>query len=269
MSRLQLPFGRNLGFFQHEPVSELVPVVLAAGTASRLGGRPKCLLRVNGTRVLDRCVDALTEEGFDRLLLVTGHRSDDVVRYVSRHLYDIRTQIVYNALFRELNNFHSVALAVEAVDEDLLIFNCDVIFAPELVRRAKDETAALGLLVEPGQPDAEAMKVAVSDGSITRLGKDITPDIAFGEFIGISTLRGAARARYLTLAREALAGGETTLYYEDIYSRMCDEIEVRPIPVAPRSWAEIDAPADLPAARAVAARMFAGRPPAVAQRARN
>jgi len=180
MSRLQLPFGRNLGFFQHEPVSELVPVVLAAGTASRLGGRPKCLLRVNGTRVLDRCVDALTEEGFDRLLLVTGHRSDDVVRYVSRHLYDIRTQIVYNALFRELNNFHSVALAVEAVDEDLLIFNCDVIFAPELVRRAKDETAALGLLVEPGQPDAEAMKVAVSDGSITRLGKDITPDIAFG-----------------------------------------------------------------------------------------
>jgi choline kinase len=111
------------------------------------------------------------------------------------------------------------------------------------------------------------MKVAVSGGSIKRLGKDITPDLALGEFIGISTLRGAARARYLTLARQALADGETTLYYEDIYSRMCDELDVRPILVAPGSWAEIDAPADLPAARAVAARMFAGRPTAVAYRA--
>jgi L-glutamine-phosphate cytidylyltransferase len=250
-------------------VSELVPVVLAAGTASRLGGRPKCLLRVNGTRVLDRCVNALKEEGFDRLLVVTGHRSDDVVRYVSHRRYDIRIQTVNNPLFRELNNFHSVAVAVEAADEDVLIFNCDIIFAPDLVRRAKAETGSLGLLVEPGPPDAEAMKVAVSGDSITRLGKDIRPDLALGEFIGISTLRGAARARYLTLARQALADGETTLYYEDIYSRMCDGMDVCPILVAPGSWAEIDAPADLPAARAVAARMFAARPPAVANRARS
>jgi len=45
---------------------------------------------------------------------------------------------------------------------------------------------------------------------------------------------------------------ETTPYYEDIFSRICDRVDARVSAVAAGSWAEIDTPEDVPSAARVA-----------------
>ena len=58
------------------PRLRIVAVVLAAGTASRMGGRPKCLLLRDGQTLLNRLLTALENAGIDETVLVLGHKAD-------------------------------------------------------------------------------------------------------------------------------------------------------------------------------------------------
>lgn len=53
-------------------------VVLAAGLATRLGGRPKCLLELDGEPLLRRVLAALDGAGIADRVVVTGHAADRV-----------------------------------------------------------------------------------------------------------------------------------------------------------------------------------------------
>ncbi len=60
------------------PRLRVVAIVLAAGTASRMGGRPKCLLQWEGQTLLKRLLDALEVAGIDETVLVLGHNAEKI-----------------------------------------------------------------------------------------------------------------------------------------------------------------------------------------------
>src|SRR5262245_8351912 len=53
-------------------------VLLAAGAASRLGGRPKALLELGGVPLVLRQLIALSGAGVDEVVVVLGHHADAV-----------------------------------------------------------------------------------------------------------------------------------------------------------------------------------------------
>ena len=57
------------------PRLRVVAVVLAAGTASRMGGRPKSLLIREGQTLLARLLSKLAHAGIDQTVLVLGHHA--------------------------------------------------------------------------------------------------------------------------------------------------------------------------------------------------
>ena len=228
-------------------------VLLAAGTGSRLGGRLKALFPLEGRPLIDHCIDALAEAALERLLVVTGHAADSLEAHLRAVDSPIAIKSVHNPSYRELNNFYSLRVACAVADGPLLVLNSDIIFVRELVDLVCDAEGSLRLAVERDRVDPEALKAQVTGGRVRGLGKGLDPSAAFGEFIGISCLSDYVRRCYLTAADEALSRGETTLYYEDIYHRLCPRLEARAVEVAPGTWAEVDCPSDVPSAALVAA----------------
>jgi molybdenum cofactor cytidylyltransferase len=53
-------------------------VLLAAGEARRMGGRPKCLLELGGVPLIRRNLVALSGAGVDEVAVVLGHRADAI-----------------------------------------------------------------------------------------------------------------------------------------------------------------------------------------------
>ena len=51
-------------------------VVLAAGSGSRIGHRPKCLLELGGVPLIRRLLVALSEAGVAEIVVVTGHHAE-------------------------------------------------------------------------------------------------------------------------------------------------------------------------------------------------
>ena len=62
------------------PYSQLVvgAVLLAAGSASRMGHRPKALLRLGGVPLVRRQLIALSSAGVDKLVVVLGHHAEHI-----------------------------------------------------------------------------------------------------------------------------------------------------------------------------------------------
>ncbi len=58
--------------------SRIAAVVLAAGAASRMGHRPKCLLELGGVPLLQSLCLALSKAGVDEVVVVAGHYAERI-----------------------------------------------------------------------------------------------------------------------------------------------------------------------------------------------
>jgi molybdenum cofactor cytidylyltransferase len=67
-------------------------VVLAAGEAQRMGGRPKPLIERDGVPLVRRVVQALLEAGVEEVVVMAGHRADDVAWVVT----DLPVRVMVN-----------------------------------------------------------------------------------------------------------------------------------------------------------------------------
>ena len=105
---------------------------------------------------------------------------------------------VHNPLSQEYENFVSLAVGLQAAPPGrVLVLNGDVIVADGVLQAVLAETAALALGVCFGETDDEALRVEIREGRVVRLGKGLDPLTSAGEFVGVSVLSQAVRARYL------------------------------------------------------------------------
>lgn len=89
----------------------VVGVVLAAGASSRMVPDFKPLLDLDGVSVLARCVAMFRQAGVADVLVVTGHRADEVAAEAAR----LGVATVHNPAWREGGMFSSVRAGLEAV----------------------------------------------------------------------------------------------------------------------------------------------------------
>ena len=59
-------------------------VLLAAGEGSRMGGVPKCLMRLEGVPLLHRQLDAMRDAGIENIVVVTGYYHQQIEPLAAR-----------------------------------------------------------------------------------------------------------------------------------------------------------------------------------------
>ena len=191
-------------------------VILAAGYEPQLmpliQDRPKTMLEIKGRTILERQVSALHGCGVRDVVVVRGYRKEQVtvpgVRFVD------------NDRFRETGELHSLFQAREALGKPFVLLYGDIIFEPSIlekllhtradvavvVDRAFHDAYRAGLLPQGGPLDLVVTEtpangrrfVAPEGGSrVLRIGPEVAPDEAHGEFIGMAMFseRGAATLR--------------------------------------------------------------------------
>ena len=229
--------------------------ILAAGRGVRMGGgTPKTLLPLEGgLPLLHYILEGLRTSGINDVLIVTGHRPQDIQSFVEEHSEGLDVSYVRNARFASWGNFHSVRMALEqAPSSDVLVVNSDVVVHPQVYERVVETPGDLVLAVEKKLVlDEEDMRVRLSDDRVLAIGKDLKRAFSHGEYDGVSLLRPEAARRYLDISTRLEWSNQVQPYYEDVYGMMMDELEVRAAFVAEGEYAEVDTPEDVPGALAV------------------
>jgi len=234
-------------------------VILVAGVGSRLrpitDKVPKALAPIGDETILGRAVRLLLDFGVRRLILATGYREDAVRAALST----LSSEVVYcpNPQYDSTQNSVSLALCRDAVGgRSFFKLDGDVVFEAEVLSRIAGPSSELVAGVDTSRKlDAEAMKVITEGQLIRRFGKDVAIEQSHGESIGIERIRSSASNRLFAALDDFRARGVTSVYYEDVYSRLIEQgqLVAEAADVAGLRWTEVDTLDDLESAR----RLFA------------
>lgn len=108
-------------------------LILAAGMGKRLKeltqDNTKCMVKVNGVRLIDRVLTQLSKLDLKRTVLVTGYEGAKLRKHVGREWKGMKIDYVDNPIYDKTNNIYSLALAAdELVKDDTLLLESDLIF---------------------------------------------------------------------------------------------------------------------------------------------
>ncbi len=144
-------------------------VILAAGMGKRLGeltkDNTKCMVKVNGTALIDRLLHQLDSRSLSKIVIVTGYEGKKLTDYIDT--LGIATPIVYidNPIYDRTNNIYSLYLAKDhLLKEDTLLFESDIIFEDSVLDCLIDDPRDTLALVDKYEP--------WMDGTCLRLNED-------------------------------------------------------------------------------------------------
>jgi len=122
-------------------------VLLAAGEARRMGGRPKSLLQLGGVPLIRRNLIALSGAGVDEVAVVLGHRADEV----EPALLDFPVTIVRNRDHErgQMSSMHAGVAALSARLDAIIVAVAD-----QPLLNAQDITALIGAFKNRGAASA-------------------------------------------------------------------------------------------------------------------
>src|SRR6187402_2145552 len=101
------------------------------------GGTPKTLIPVSDGQgpLLQYILEGLKKAAIDDLLVVTGHRAEEVETFVTDSWGSDDVTFVRNMRYASWGNFHSVRVALDASPaSDVLVVNSDIVVHPDVYR---------------------------------------------------------------------------------------------------------------------------------------
>ena len=240
-------------------------IILAAGMGRRLGeytkDNTKCMLPVNGVRLIDRMLGQLAELDLKRVVIVVGYQAQNLIDYIG-HRYDERLKIEYieNPIYDKTNNIYSLALAKQQMQEDdTLLLESDLIF----------EEGMLRLLMENSYPNLAlvAKYEQWMDGTMVRLDNDnnivnFVPKAAFDyneansyyKTVNIYKFsRTFSQTKYVPFLEAYSKAVGNNEYYENVLRiiSFLNNHELKALPITNEKWYEIDDKQDLDIAEAL------------------
>ena len=254
-------------------------IILAAGMGRRLGeytkDNTKCMLPVNGVRLIDRVLTQLSPLGLTRVVIVVGYRGQNLIDYLG-HRYDDKFPIEYveNPIYDKTNNIYSLALAKQQLQEDdTLLIESDLIYDDGLFQ----------LLLNNPYPNLALVAKYESwmDGTMVRLDDeqnivDFVSKEAFS-FKEVDTYfktvniykfsREFSRTKYVPFLEAYCTAVGNNEYYENVLRIITslNDHSLKALPLSHEKWYEIDDKQDLDIAEAIFAdekdllRKFYGR----------
>ena len=234
-------------------------IILAAGFGRRMrpltNERHKTLLPIAGTTILNRLLTSLRECGVSNICIVTGYRSEELIRAAREGYPDLTFEFVHNPQYEVTNNVFSMALCLEAisVDEDILLIESDLIVDPRVMAQIVETRYENAALVDHYHPGLDGTVVSLGpEDAITQ----VYPSYMQGETFDFSdkykTLniykfdKDFTRSTFRQLLSFYSCAIDSSSYYELllgvlIYMRATTVYAER----VEHPWAEVDDPNDL------------------------
>lgn len=144
-------------------------IILAAGKGSRLGSytneNTKCMLEVNGERLIDLSLKNLSLVGVRHVILVVGYQKDNLITYLGNEKFGIKITYIVNHIYDTTNNIYSLYLARDyLIKDDTLLLESDLIYDVAILK---------GLISDPHPSLAVVDKYqAWMDGTVVKLDKN-------------------------------------------------------------------------------------------------
>ena len=160
-------------------------IILAAGRGSRLGklteDKPKCMLEFGTETILERQIRILGTCGIceQDIIVVAGYKKE----YITER---IQATIISNDVYQSTDNSYSLSLALQDMDDDVLVLDGDLVFTAESVDcLLKSQGNALLGMQEAEHYGSTGISTNGKTGYVTGVGKHISSKVIYASMMKI------------------------------------------------------------------------------------
>ncbi len=149
-------------------------VILAAGMGRRLAeytqNNTKCMVEVNGKRLIEHTLERIYPLGLSRLIMVVGYEGEKVEAFLGDRWKDLPITYIYNRDYDTTNNIYSLYLAREEfAREDTLLLESDLLFSSQAIEELSKYPHPNVVLVAKHKPWMDGTVVEIDrEDTITR-----------------------------------------------------------------------------------------------------
>jgi L-glutamine-phosphate cytidylyltransferase len=226
-------------------------VILAAGQGTRIrsvhGERPKCLIEVDDSTILDHQLEALSKVAVDEVAIVVGYQKEQIINHVRPQSHpNQRIAFIENPAYALCNNIYSLWLALDWVHGDnFIVLNADVVFDAEVLVTATRPYAPISMIVDPLWRD-ETMKVIIDGDRVIEMSKKISREEFNGTYIGITVFSKSIQKQFFSKMDKLIGAGRVNEFFNVAVQELANEgVHVGFTSTEGSAWAEIDDPIDL------------------------
>ena len=239
-------------------------IILAAGMGRRLGeytqNNTKCMVPVNGVKLIDRMMRQLKKLNLKRVVIVVGYEGQKLMDYLGTDWNGLKIEYVNNPIYDKTNNIYSLALAKKQLQEDdTLLLESDLIFDDEM----------LELLAANKEPNLALVAKYESwmDGTMVRLDEEnnivnFIPKAAFkysdiGFYYKTVNIykfsKEFSKEKYVPFLEAYSKAVGNNEYYENVLRiiSFLNSHDLKALPITDEKWYEIDDKQDLDIAEAL------------------
>ena len=240
-------------------------IILAAGMGRRLGkytrDNTKCMLQINGVRLIDRMLCQLSSLGLKRVIIVVGYKGKELKEYIGNRYEDqLAIEYAENPVYDKTNNIYSLALVKDKmIEDDTLLIESDLILDNSLFKMLLNDIYPNIALV--------ARYESWMDGTMVRINSEnnivnFVPKKAF-KYVEVDSYyktvnvykfsREFSRDVYVPFLDAYCKVMGNNEYYEQVLRviTLLDQANLKALPIGDKPWYEIDDVQDKDIAEAI------------------
>lgn len=240
-------------------------IILAAGMGRRLGEltkeNTKCMVPVNGIRLIDRLLTQLSGLGLNRVVIVVGYQGKKLIDYIG-HSYDekLKIEFVENPIYDKTNNIYSLSMVKEQLQEDdTLLIESDLIFSDRLFPMIMEDPYPNLALVAKYESWMDGTMVRLDEerhivNFISKEAFDYSDVDSYYKTVNIYKFsREFLQQKYVPFLDAYTKAVGNNEYYENVLRiiSMLNSHNMKALPIGQEKWYEIDDKQDLDIAEAI------------------
>ena len=234
-------------------------IILAAGMGRRLGkytkDNTKCMLPVNGIRLIDRLLIQLSSLKLNRIIIVVGYKAQNLISYIQKQYDDkLAIEFVENPIYDKTNNIYSLSLAKKYLQEDdTILVESDLIFSDNLFKMVvASPTPNIALVAKYGPwMDGTVVQIDNENNILQFIPKEAFKHSEVDTYyktVNIYKLSKEFSAnKYIPFLEAYSRAFGNNEYYEQVLRilTMIGDTELKALPIDKEKWYEIDDIQDL------------------------
>ena len=204
-------------------------IILAAGIGRRLRpltiNVPKCLLKLDGMTIIERCMSILKDHGIKEFVVVVGRKGTCWTKEAHQMIKNLpyKITIVINEENTETGSAYSLSLALEYVEPPVLVVDGDVVFSSRLIdnlllKRERREQWTYLISRPAKSPYEKGGRVILDGNKVIAIGINVKGNFPWNIYSGIIAI---GKALFHALKKEVSKSAYRTAEHVDVLNKLC------------------------------------------------
>ncbi len=220
-------------------------IILAAGMGKRLKDvtlkKPKSLLEVANTTIIQYLVTCLKEIGVKKIYIVTGYKSKMIKNKLGKSV-----NYIHNKKFRSTNSIYSLYLAKKYLyNSNIILMNGDIFLSKRYLSKVVNFKSSISFGIKRRKYSNGEMNIILDKKVIKKIGKDIKSSQSNAESAQISYFIKKDTNILFKKINQLIKKKCLNLFPAYAYKAVIEKSNMRISYINPKCWFEIDNKKDL------------------------